>query len=318
MTDRAGGPEMGPELAAERARALLDLGRYREAEAVLRAGLQAEPDNADLVAALAFCRLRLNDHKGSYDLANRALGLEPEHPWALRLQAFGGMVAGHYKRAHAGFTRALALEPSATTFLNRAQCLALWAANRRVGRAEHRQAALDDIDRALALEPENAEAYTAAARIFLTRPVEPARAEQAARAALAIDADHGEAHELLGQVFERRGRLSAAADEYVLAGRAEPTDRGPTARLRRLGARPTLVGPVAVLGIIRLVVVGRTSGWPAYLAAALVAAGLALWVFLDRRRRQRVREELSPAARTAIEVSEATAQPAYRLRRRRW
>ncbi|MFV0524790.1 MAG: tetratricopeptide repeat protein [Acidimicrobiales bacterium] len=319
MADHASeyGVDRGPNV--ERAYALLDLGRYPDAERELRAAIGADPGSADLVTALALCRFRRNDQKGAYDLARKALSLDPQNVGALRIRAAGEIAARHYKRAHATLDEAVALDPSAATLVNRAEILRTWAAERRVDRELHRRMALDDVNRALALEPDNTLVHVTAARIYLTGPVDLVRAEEAARAALAIDADHGHAHELLGQVHEHRGQVRDAADQYVRAGRANPNDVTPTARIRQLGSRPSLVGPVAVFAIIRLLTVGGTSGWLAYLTAALVAAGLVTWIVANRRRQRRIRASLSADARRAIEVSDTTAQPAYRpARRRRW
>lgn len=65
----------------------LQIGFVDRAEAIYRGLAESDPRNAVAVVGLARCALERGDERGAYDLAVRALGIDPEDTAALRMEA---------------------------------------------------------------------------------------------------------------------------------------------------------------------------------------------------------------------------------------
>jgi thioredoxin-like negative regulator of GroEL len=65
----------------------LSVGLVDRAEAIYRALADADPRNAVAVVGLARCALERGDERGAYDLAVRALSIDPDEAAALRMEA---------------------------------------------------------------------------------------------------------------------------------------------------------------------------------------------------------------------------------------
>ena len=61
---------------------LLELNRKDEANTELEAALAAEPNNLPLLAGTAYWFTAHDDHEKAFDLARRAIGIEPRYTWA--------------------------------------------------------------------------------------------------------------------------------------------------------------------------------------------------------------------------------------------
>ncbi len=65
----------------------LQIGFVDRAEAIYRGLAESDPRNAVAVVGLARCALERGDERGAYDLAVRALSIDPEDAAALRMEA---------------------------------------------------------------------------------------------------------------------------------------------------------------------------------------------------------------------------------------
>ena len=65
----------------------LSVGFVDRAEAIYRVLADSDPRNAVAVVGLARCALERGDERGAYDLAVRALSIDPDEAAALRMEA---------------------------------------------------------------------------------------------------------------------------------------------------------------------------------------------------------------------------------------
>ncbi len=65
----------------------LSVGLVDRAEAIYRVLAESDPRNAVAVVGLARCALERGDERGAYDLAVRALSIDPDEAAALRMEA---------------------------------------------------------------------------------------------------------------------------------------------------------------------------------------------------------------------------------------
>ena len=65
----------------------LDVGLVDRAETIFRQLAEADPRNAVAVVGLARCALERGDERAAYELAVRALAIDPEDAVALRMEA---------------------------------------------------------------------------------------------------------------------------------------------------------------------------------------------------------------------------------------
>ncbi|TGB05611.1 tetratricopeptide repeat protein [Streptomyces sp. MZ04] len=73
--------------AVERAGALINLTRYDDAESLLRQHLTEHPDDIDAWIDLSLCHTRAKQPEKGLDAADKALTLNPENVYALRMRA---------------------------------------------------------------------------------------------------------------------------------------------------------------------------------------------------------------------------------------
>ena len=146
------------------------------------------------------------------------LYLEGRHFWSLRnYDAFG--------RAETAFRQAVKLEPEsalihaglAELYATRGWYLAL------AGRSPQDDFALGatEAERAVALDPDNAQAYAAPATVALWRRQFP-EAERLLRKALALAPNDATIIDRLGDLMVRTGRLDAALEHYQHAAQLDP------------------------------------------------------------------------------------------------
>ena len=201
--------------AAERGRALLDVGRPKDAESQFRRALAAEPDDADHHAYLAQALLQQGRHLEARDAARSGLAAEPDHVGALVLLSAAMAGLGEFDAALIAVRRGLQIAPEWSE-LHRQEGALLLAQDRPMQ-------ALPCLERARALAPEDAHiAALQAAALFNARQF--ADAEQAVAEALGLDPDNAEAHRLRGLLSLRRGGGRAAVDAHRQALRLDPTE----------------------------------------------------------------------------------------------
>jgi tetratricopeptide (TPR) repeat protein len=272
-----------------RARQLVAIGRWTEAEQALAAALADPGTGADPWRLLAQCRLAQGDPAAAQRAARRAISLDPEHEWGHRLLAIALLRRRRPRRALASARRSAALAPDQPHALN-VLVVALLALDRR--RAAERVAA-----RSLAANPHSALAWHTTALVALGRR-RWADAEQAARSGLRDDPVDPELLLDLGKALAGQRRHAEAGEAYRAAGRADPRN----ARARRLLGRVGLpvTGVVVFAGkaglLQALILLSAVSNGGFGLVPLLVVAGGGVFAVQELRHR-RARAQLAPDLR---------------------
>ncbi len=163
--------------------ALHQRGQLREAEALYRQALSADPRNFGALNLLGVLKAQTGAVAEGLALLERALALNPGHAGALVNYANILSMAGRCTEAVITYDRALAIKPDADSFLNRGY--ALQSLNRQ---AE----ALQSFERALALAPRNIEALYRRG-VVLNELGRPDEALAAYDRVLALAPNHAEA-----------------------------------------------------------------------------------------------------------------------------
>ncbi|WP_161605491.1 tetratricopeptide repeat protein [Pimelobacter simplex] len=201
--------------ALQRAEALLDLGRAREAESILRDLLASDPSDPQLLYALTRAVHGQQRYAEARDLALRGLREAPEHLGLLLSLA----------AAHGGledFAAALVAVRSASQIAP--EYAGVHAQEGVILLADDRpQEALVALDRAQRLDPEDSGtvALRAAAHLELR---DYGAAEDAVARALSLDPDNAEAHRIKGVLALVRGRGSSAVAAHRSALRLDPVN----------------------------------------------------------------------------------------------
>jgi Flp pilus assembly protein TadD len=209
----------GPGLAVERARSMAarynEMQRWDEAEREARRGLQAEPDDLNLLVQLA--RSQLGREQPDEAERTCAQGLAA-HPQAVPLMAFLGaiqMQRGRMSEAERTLLNALAHDPLDAAALS------------VYGNLMHAAGQFDKAEalyrRALASDPESARVHGHLARLQGERG-QGRSAETRARFAARLDPDAVTSHSDLGWVSLRGGHPFAARRHFREALRLDPTD----------------------------------------------------------------------------------------------
>ncbi|SCG37455.1 Tetratricopeptide repeat-containing protein [Micromonospora inositola] len=87
------------------------MGRWADAAAELTAVLQVRPYDVDALCLLARCHDLAGDGPGMLDATDRALAVEPDHEWALRLRARALLKVKRRRAATAAARAAVAVAP---------------------------------------------------------------------------------------------------------------------------------------------------------------------------------------------------------------
>ncbi|MCA8998937.1 MAG: tetratricopeptide repeat protein [Planctomycetaceae bacterium] len=190
-----------PEVLIERGRINRDRDRLTEALEALETAIRAEPQNAELYyeRALVYERAdRLEDALSDYEQAVR---YNPDWREALNNRAVVLARLERFDDAVAGFTRVLEVMPD--------DVLAL----RNRGLARHdggdAQAALDDVDAALKIDPGNSESWLVRGNICLESDLFEDAVESYSEA-LRLDQQFLPAREQRAVAYERLGKLELA------------------------------------------------------------------------------------------------------------
>jgi len=142
-------PEVG-ELWHLLGRIRTEMGDLEVGEADLARAVENNPDDvAGAHLDLALCRARLGNWHGSLDIAEKLLRTEPNNPFAMRAAATALGSLGREKEADAYYQRAVAADPNDAGG---------WEGLARSARKRGDTfAALNHLDKAVSLEPDNAE-----------------------------------------------------------------------------------------------------------------------------------------------------------------
>ena len=188
-------------------------GRLREAEALYRAILAAEPGNADALHLLGVARHQQGAHDEAIALIGKAVAADPRRPEFHNNLGEAQRLCGRPAQAEQAYRAALALDAN------------LAAAHGNLGHAllaqERVEAAAESYERAAALDPGNAGVLVnlAFALLELGRLQD---AEQRAREALALRPGDAEAHQFLAAALAGLERFDEAAASYRRALELKP------------------------------------------------------------------------------------------------
>ncbi|CAL9566876.1 hypothetical protein SUDANB95_04712 [Actinosynnema sp. ALI-1.44] len=207
----------GAEVAVQRGRALLDLGRAREAEAQFRLALAADPSDPVAHTLLAQALLRQEKYSEARDASRTALAAAPEHVLAHSTLAAALAGLGEHAAALDAVRGGLALAPEVAGLHLQEACVLL---------AQKRNAeALAGAERARALDPDSADAAAVhAAALYESQRLD--EADAAVLEALRLDPQNIDAHRVRGLLALRRGGGRSAVRAHRTAMRLDPTDAG--------------------------------------------------------------------------------------------
>ena len=201
--------------ALARAEMILDLGRAREAESILRDLLASNPNDPEVLYALTRAVNQQQHYVDARDLALRGLHEAPEHLGLLLSLsvAHGGL--GDFGPALQAIRSAFQVAPDHPG-VHRQEGWLLLADGRP-------QEALAALDRAQQLDPQDSNTVTLLAAASLDLRDYPAT-EDAVIRALSLDPNNAEAHRIKGVLALVRGRGASAVDSHRSALRLSPTN----------------------------------------------------------------------------------------------
>lgn len=232
-----------------RARQLVDLGRWGEAEVELAHVLADEPRSVEALCMLGQSRVSAGDETGGRRAAEAALAVDPGCEWAHRVRSVALGLAGCHAEAVASAREAVRLAPHHPDGHQR---LAHALLRMPGGAGEARRAA----ERAAALAPHDPGTHVA---IGLAAAAEGRRGDERAAylRALALDPLHATALNNLAAMDTERGRLGQASRLLTAALRSDPHHETALANidvvainvLRRMTA-VMLLGGLLVTGLV--------------------------------------------------------------------
>jgi Flp pilus assembly protein TadD len=256
------------------AEALLEIGRYEQATALVAGYLAGYPDSVAGLTLMAICRGLAGDTRATAQLARQAMALAPDDPWPRSVYVRALLAQDRYRQARreTELLLSLAFEDWRTHYLAAVAWSLGWRPNLR--------AALESADRACGLAPEEPDVHALRGAI-LDRLGDNRAAKQAWQRALGLDPGHAATQTQLSLSDLGAGRVLAGVRGLTESVRATPADERAAANLReaveslaiRL-AEWTSVGLAAQL-VVFLVADGAlaATGW---VPAVLGALGLIL------------------------------------------
>ncbi|HEV8198646.1 MAG TPA: tetratricopeptide repeat protein [Candidatus Polarisedimenticolia bacterium] len=218
--------------ALGRARAALQLRRYRDAAREAALAMAANPANPDAHALLAQACLGLDRHVDARKAAEAGLAIDPESEWLHRLRSISLRLCGQPKGALAAADEAVRLAPwNASAHHVRADAL------RVLGRTDDAHAS---IRRALELDPRNPETLRVMGDFSLES--DPKTAELYYRDSLKLDPRDADTLNNLGVALNKQKRRHEAAIAFKSALLLNPESA-----IAKRNAHSTIKGLVKVL-----------------------------------------------------------------------
>ncbi|AYF73088.1 tetratricopeptide repeat protein [Nocardia yunnanensis] len=210
----------------EKALILTELGRLEAARDMLAEVLAGEPEDALALARMADLCRQLGEYERALEFSASALRVTPDSTYVWRVRALsefrlgmdtsGEVAAGHRARAVEAARHAVELDPSSVDNL-RVQATTQWDTDP--------SAALQLLDRALELDPDNAQVHVLRGLIFrwqLSVSDKLARAEAAFREALRLEPEHSQALYELALITRVRGDLSTGTQQLRRVAELDP------------------------------------------------------------------------------------------------
>ena len=213
-------------LEVERARTLIELGRFDEAVASLHRHLGRDPENGRGWCLLAQAHLGRQDARSALEAADRAVAAAPESDWAHRLRSIALGVQGDHEGAIAAALEAIKLAPG--EWQGHA-CLARLFTQVKSRRRE----AIPVAEQAVALAPHESDAHLTLG-IAAAANGKHKEADEAFRAALSLDPQNSEAHNELARLELSKSRFGVARLADAAGGFQAAVQTDPQASVSRL------------------------------------------------------------------------------------
>ncbi|MCW2528191.1 MAG: hypothetical protein JWM76_3051 [Pseudonocardiales bacterium] len=204
---------------ADRASALLELGRAAEAEAVVRSALQIDPDDVDLLLILSQALLAQSRYDKAQATAELAVAADPSSVTGLSCLAAAASGRGKFRVALTAVDRALQIAPDFAD-LHRQRAQILLADGRT-------PLALESAYRARELSPQNADVAAVLAEA-LSKNGQQTLARTEVSRALSLEPDSARNHRAAGRIGLHEGGREQSLRHFREALRLDPTD--PSAR----------------------------------------------------------------------------------------
>jgi tetratricopeptide (TPR) repeat protein len=241
------------------AAALIEVGRYREAIALLHQALARSPEESQILCKLSLAHLRLGDHQTSLRFADQAVAAEPDAEWGHRLRsvALGGL--GKHALALKAAEEAVRCAPELPHALS-VLCEAQLDAKPR----EAEQTA----EQLRSVAPDWCNTWLTSTLVSLQRK-RWKEAEERSRKALTLDPESFVAMNNLGVALLNQKRRLEAVETFQRAAALAPNEETARSNLK-LSVSKYLGASALVLWLL----LHAASGGPAVLALALVGVAI--------------------------------------------
>ncbi|MDG4785789.1 tetratricopeptide repeat protein [Micromonospora sp. WMMD1102] len=266
----------------QRARLLVESGRYDEAERQIRAGLAAAPDDPELLVLLAYLLRMCGRYAESLAVCAATVAVAPNYPDTYVERAECLLALRRGEAAVRAATEGVRLDPQEPrSYRTLARALAFEKAYDRAREA---------VQRALADDPDSVFSLLTLATVERAAP-DQAAAEAAVRAALRRDPDNVEGRRLLALLHADRGRVDGFMRTVTALAADDPAGTGPLAMIwpvRRALAGPSLwlvagASLLAVAAPLTAEALPVPATVPVRVVAALVVVvPVAFWIRLLR------------------------------------
>jgi tetratricopeptide (TPR) repeat protein len=301
------------EADLQRARALLDVGRFEQARVALGEYLASSPQSVEALCLLARSHQLGRDYHEMLLAADHAVAAAPASEWAHRLRSIALGKLRLPLQAVAAARHAVELAPYAwQPYVIMVD--ALLASGGSEARREAYQAALH----AQRLAPHEPEVHNSRGRVFQAIS-DPGAARRAYQEALRLDPQNPTAHNNLAIVELRRGRTTLAGERLgeVLADRPTETLYQENARTaaRTWGVRLMDGGSAIWLAVLVIALSRATTAVLLATCGGLLAGGGALALHRYRRLppalQRLVRRDRWPLVGAAVQVVAAVEVAAF-------
>lgn len=268
-----------------RADVLMEQGRYKDAEGILRRILQQDPNNDHTLSMLSVCFLNSGRLDEGIDIIEKAISIDPSEAHYFYLLAFGHYRKNENLEAASNITRAIKLNPYVAGYFGLAAHI--------YNEEKSYELALAKADEGLALDPENLSCLNARS-IALNRLKRTDDAIETLQTAFSHDPNSYITHTTAGFNYLEKGRYRQSEQHFLESLRSSPDNeaakeglkealksRIPPYRwllqysfwLREEGSKYRTIIPIALYIIFRIIIAvfkgNESTTGLAYLFAAL-------------------------------------------------
>ncbi|QDU55378.1 bacteriophage N4 receptor, outer membrane subunit [Aeoliella mucimassa] len=184
---------------------LIDRGEFPRAIEQLTQILEHNPNSAQPLAMIGFCKVAQGEHENGLQIGRAAVSLAPSDPYTHYLLTFGLLFADQLEAAEAALAVAMELSPDEPAFFVLQSRLKI--------ASKDWDAALASANEALSLDPSFVSAHSLRSTAQLMLKNNTAASESAA-SALALDPEDSTAHASLGWALLESGHVDEARQAF--------------------------------------------------------------------------------------------------------